>query len=370
MKNIHFRHAAAAVLAGMVFLAGQPFAANTSAAEPQHIVVIGDGISSGAMLSDHSMSYASLVGRYYGAQVTDLSKDACTTTELLTELDDPTVQAALADADMILFTVGIQDITDPFFEQLASYQQELGFSNISEMYSAKRSDIALSDDTLSEYSLTLQNKLESNEISCRDNILKIGEKLSAYADAEIICPNVYNCLNCIDFTGMSAKRQSAYKSIMNPGGWVLTDSVNVAYDTLAKTYGFTVIDTYNGFLGKAYEYTNLLQMDENPTEKGHLWIAQQITGSSLEELPTEAETLGDMNGDNEVNASDASEILIGAARMGAGDMTVLTPAFLAHGDVNKDNSVDAADASAILQYAAAAGAGSTLSPEAYFRTMA
>ena len=71
--------------------------------------------------------------------------------------------------------------------------------------------------------------------------LKIGEKLAAYSDAEIICPNVYNCLNCIEnLSSLSIKRQQAYKSVMNPGGWVLTDSVNVSYDTLAKVYGFLV----------------------------------------------------------------------------------------------------------------------------------
>ena len=70
-----------------------------------------------------------------------------------------------------------------------------------------------------------------------------------------------------------------------------------------------------------------------------------------------AAALGDVNGDGEVNAADASELLIAAAAIGAGDDSLLTEELLAVGDINKDGIVNASDAAAILQYAAELGAG-------------
>ena len=68
------------------------------------------------------------------------------------------------------------------------------------------------------------------------------------------------------------------------------------------------------------------------------------------------ELLGDLDGDGTINASDAADLLIAAAAIGAGSMTT-TPELIAKGDINKDGEVNAVDATAILQYAAAVGAG-------------
>lgn len=68
--------------------------------------------------------------------------------------------------------------------------------------------------------------------------------------------------------------------------------------------------------------------------------------------------LGDVNLDGEVNAKDASAILIYAAAVGAGLANAEMPAvWLAHGDYTQDGEINAIDASDILIYAARAGAG-------------
>jgi hypothetical protein len=67
--------------------------------------------------------------------------------------------------------------------------------------------------------------------------------------------------------------------------------------------------------------------------------------------------LGDVNEDGTVDALDASEILVAAAAMGAGNESGLTDTQELAADVNLDDSINAADASAILSYAAAVGAG-------------
>lgn len=68
-------------------------------------------------------------------------------------------------------------------------------------------------------------------------------------------------------------------------------------------------------------------------------------------------SMGDVNGDGEINAADATELLIKAAEIGAGDESLLTDELLAVADINSDGAVNASDAAAILQYAAELGAG-------------
>ena len=66
---------------------------------------------------------------------------------------------------------------------------------------------------------------------------------------------------------------------------------------------------------------------------------------------------GDPNEDGIVNAEDAAEVLVSAAKEGAGAVTELTDAQKTAADVNEDGRFDAADASVILRYAAVLGTG-------------
>ncbi|MDE5565144.1 MAG: leucine-rich repeat protein [Oscillospiraceae bacterium] len=74
-------------------------------------------------------------------------------------------------------------------------------------------------------------------------------------------------------------------------------------------------------------------------------------------LPEPDLLLGDVNGDDAINASDAAVVLITAAQIGAGDAVDLTDKQKSAADVNKDSKINASDAAVILMYAAAVGAG-------------
>lgn len=80
-------------------------------------------------------------------------------------------------------------------------------------------------------------------------------------------------------------------------------------------------------------------------------------------LPCAAEevSLGELNNDGAVNASDAAIVLIAAADYGANGTSSLSDAQSAAADLNGDKAVNASDAALILQYAAIRGGGSTLS---------
>lgn len=69
-------------------------------------------------------------------------------------------------------------------------------------------------------------------------------------------------------------------------------------------------------------------------------------------FPKALARIGDADGDYEINAGDAAEILLAAAESGTGAEVDATSGF----DVNADGVVNAADASAVLVYATAQGA--------------
>ena len=68
---------------------------------------------------------------------------------------------------------------------------------------------------------------------------------------------------------------------------------------------------------------------------------------------------GDLDRDGKVSAADAAEILIAAAKIGAGEGSGLSDAQYRDADLNNDGRVDASDASNVLIYAAYVGSGGT-----------
>lgn len=87
-------------------------------------------------------------------------------------------------------------------------------------------------------------------------------------------------------------------------------------------------------------------------------MTTETTPAATTTIPTETKTeLGDLNGDGEVNAVDAADLLIAAALIGAGESSGLTDEQKIAADVDGNEELNAVDASIILQYAAACGAG-------------
>ncbi|MDE6656962.1 MAG: hypothetical protein K2J88_00055 [Oscillospiraceae bacterium] len=90
-----------------------------------------------------------------------------------------------------------------------------------------------------------------------------------------------------------------------------------------------------------------------------LFMLTALLVSTSSALRADALTLGDANGDSDINASDASDVLIHSASIGAGNGGTLFDEALTSADVNGDGFVDSADASEILVYAAETGAGNS-----------
>lgn len=92
---------------------------------------------------------------------------------------------------------------------------------------------------------------------------------------------------------------------------------------------------------------------------GELAAAADLDGNgTFETVLTEYFASGDVNLDGSINAKDATEILIAAAKAGTGQDIGLTDVRQKAADVNSDGSINAMDANWILRYSAAVGTGS------------
>lgn len=324
-----------------------------SAEESKKIVVLGDGISTSSGLTGEEQSYVTMLSDYIGASGISFAQEGYTTEDVLVCLDRADVQTALADADIILLSVGSHDIMDPYAEQVNVYQEEFGFESITDLFGASMKDYGFtSESQLIPYANTLASKAKLNRKTAQENILAIGEKLSQYTSAQVICLNVYNCMDTIEnYNELSVKRQVAYDSISNPIKGVLDEYVNNAYSQLASKYGYTVVDTYSLFSKQAYLYTHPTTVDVKPTALGHEKIALEVAQASGLYM------MGDVNGDREINAVDAAAVLIHAASVGAQGKGTLNTVQWAAGNVNQNEDVNASDAASILIYAAVKGGG-------------
>lgn len=326
-----------------------------SAAERTKVVLLGDSISSGTGLAEGEAFYGDFLRTKLGTDVENLAYDTCTTVTLLEDLDRSDVQAELSDADIIVVTVGMHDLMDPFMARANELMEEFGFEHFSDVFTARLEDYNMTEDDFNAYYSDLRKCLrdKADAAGAAANMLAIGEKLASYTDATVIYQKNYNCINTIEnLDSLSANRQFSYKTVTNLVQYYVENGPNASIDTLAQTYPCQVVDVQTAFAGLAYKYTNLEDLDLNPNAAGHAWIGVQIR-ALLPDVPYQK---GDVNGNGETDAVDASLILIHAAAAGNGDST-LSGEALACGDVDGSGDVDAVDASLILQYAAKLGTG-------------
>ncbi len=350
----------AAMTAAVTMLSGA--AAVSAAEDPLKIVVIGDGISSGAMLADGEKSYVQIVEEYAGAaEVQNFAQEGFTIADLLAQLEETEVQNALQEADLIFVSIGTHDALDPFMAKAHSFMEEFEFAQFADVFTAQLEDhVDANGDPLTEttlqtvYAPQLKEAALQNREAAAADILLVGEALSGY-EGKVVYQTVYNCIDTIEnLYEISSKRRLAYNSICNPVSSMLNDaetSINASLRQMAEEYDCVLVDSFTGFDDYAYKYVNLDELDVHPTAEGHRWIATEVLAASglLKK--------GDVNGDAEINAMDATEILIYAAAVGAGGEATLTDGQLSAADVNADAERNAMDATKILMYAAEAGAG-------------
>lgn len=341
----------AAVTAAAMLLPSASVHADDNA---KKIVIIGDNIAYETALGIETFTKDS------GAEFVLYTENHAHTDTVLAMLDRPEVQASLSEADYVLFTCGIYDIMDPFIEQADIYREQFGFEHFSDIFGAKMTDFGIkTEKELTSYCNVLARRAKENKLTAQSNVLAIGEKLSAYPSAKVIAINVYNPMDTIEqYDSLSGKRQLAYDTVSNPIKGVLNENINASYAQLGTDYGFTVVDSYALLQGKAYIYSDPENLHPELSIDGARMLgmtAAEALGLETNGAPPPA--AGDVTGEGTPNASDAAQILIHAASIGAGKDGTLDAAQSLAANVNYDVVINASDAAKILIYAAVKGAG-------------
>lgn len=351
MKN--YMKSLAVFSAAMLIVSGQNVLLTAHGEHVRKIVVLGDSIATGAGLAENESSYVDLLEDYTNIQIQNFAQAHYTTGDMLTCLSDSQVQEALSQADVILINIGEHDIMDSFLEVSKGFMAKFGFEKFTDVFSAKLEDYGFKDENdLMPYANEMAAAIRENQDSAAENIQLINTELSKYPQAEIIWQTDYNLLDTLDFYDtLSTRRQTAYGAIMNPAKTTLNKALNTYIAQFAEADNCIVADISAEFAGKAYEYTNLYQLDLNPTAAGHARIAEMIIQQSG------LSRMGDVTDDKVIDASDAAQILLHAANAGSGKEEILNADQITGGDVDEDGMLDSADAAQILVYAAYEGTG-------------
>ena len=119
-----------------------------------------------------------------------------------------------------------------------------------------------------------------------------------------------------------------------------------------------------------YEHLTALKWDAGTAKKSdYRQVTPETKGVTITVEGTQTFQKGDVNHDGRINASDAGDVLLYAAKNGAGgaDITEEERSRIEQlGDVNGDGSVNAKDANGILLYAAMTGTGTPVTWEEIF----
>jgi hypothetical protein len=107
-------------------------------------------------------------------------------------------------------------------------------------------------------------------------------------------------------------------------------------------------------------------------EQGYIKITEAVEEvetveniETIEEVKKTDKHLGDIDGDNKVNSSDATNILGAFSALSTGSETGLTEEQLIRADVNNDKKVDSKDATSVLGYYGYTSTGGTASIDEY-----
>ncbi len=122
--------------------------------------------------------------------------------------------------------------------------------------------------------------------------------------------------------------------------------------TVGKGGKYGIVDKNNNIVVPLIfdDISNITNHTAYAVSDQNVYILQLSENSTLSNL-------GNVNGDEEVNAKDAAAVLVEAASLGAGNGSTFTEEQTKFADVNGDDTVNAKDGAEILVYAASHGAG-------------
>ncbi len=373
-----------------------------------HVLALGDE----GLASATDTSAAAYVADYLGATLSDYTQTGKKASDLLTEVEsDAALQADLVQADVILLSVGVNDLADPILYENADLLDASQYTSLDDMVNAlSTSSALLLNDRLAA---SMPAIVESANQSIEALVQAIYQKNTS---ADIIIQTVSNPL-AVEFTKINASdnRRWAFHQLyeymevyLNGGkttnNAVIAEGVNQKIKSLPHV---SVSDFHDAFVGAdgeealGFYLTNISSLDMRFTEIGKLVAAASAldaagltvgngsvladayaaTGenatlpalrasldSAIQTAAGNAQTvyaLGDVNADAAVTLDDAFLTLQQYAYSAAGGKHILQPAQRRAADADNDGKLSMDDAFLWLQYYSMCAAGQDVDLEAF-----
>lgn len=393
MKKKPTKFAAAFLAAMTLFASAANFNANADGTVK--IVALGDSITNGYSMDGSLIaSYPQIVSEYYNAELVNFASNELTSEELLAQLSDSTVQSEVSNADVVLVTIGGNDVMRPVLNN--NFIDASQYNTMSDLISAMKTQ---GDMFIFQLQLYLNSVMPDVIKNCNANIQEIENRLSSMTNAQIVIQTVYNPMDLSSDDTPLANSGSMTALSANVHGYLEGKPDNTLYpddgginDIIRRLGIASVVDTFNVFADHSYFYTHINNVDVHPNSKGHLAIAASVidtlglpeTGPGNSSLMRRAykdsgaeSTLsgvsaaidesvvekilkkgtGDVNADGDVTISDATAALTIYAYDAAALEPPITGIDALTADADGSGTVDLSDATLILKYYAETTAG-------------
>jgi lysophospholipase L1-like esterase len=230
-----------------------PVAAGDGSAAPipYRVVGLGDSVPSGSQCD--CTSYVSLVGQQFGAysgrpsSVDNLARDGLTTSGLLAQLQLPAVRSAVADADLVMITIGANDFDEESLT-VPACQPATALSCYQSALSAQQAELSA---LLAQVNLVHSRPGTTTIVTGYWNVFLDGR--------------------------VGRSQGAAYVAASN----ALTMADNGLIAAVTTAHADTYVDIYTPFKGDgSRDDTDLLAPDgDHPNAAGHRLIAQTIVNT-------------------------------------------------------------------------------------------
>lgn len=253
-----------------------------------NIVVLGDSIAYGIGSSDaKTRCFGALVGEKVNGKVTNLGISGLDSTQLLKKLDTKKFQEALKDADVVLMSIGSNDILKPFVS-IVTESVGVKDEDDKEVYEKIQKKFM---KMAKEEPLEAVNSLAKAilKVYASDDIEKgcegfpknfdaiIGKIKEINPDTLIYANNVYN-----PYYGVAYDYQGLTLLNVHEICELYVNEINKAFDRKSEDY--TMIDMYSIFRQQGYTNVNPASIedfsgfnfDPHPNDRGYQLMADYI----------------------------------------------------------------------------------------------
>ena len=247
-----------------------PASAGTAARNNTTVIVLGDSISTGYNLQRDDYCYADYIAEYLDAgHYYNWAKNGLTSGELLEQLQDGTTQTiAVTDADLVLVSVGANDMLNAIKDYVKTYAKEgEGFKEYF-LRIAKSGSQAVTDATFK-----LTRALNTPRNTMLENLKQINERIHELnPDVTVVFQKLYNPFESSTTVYNGTDYSEQYQMFLD----YLRGHFKQINNGIGGLKDAVIADPYTLFRDKAWEYIFAEKEDIHPNVLGHAVIAADI----------------------------------------------------------------------------------------------